>query len=157
MCRRSISDPAELVYSVCFAPAATPLATLVRVAGRRWMVEEAFEQAKGEVGLDHYQVRQYLAWYRHVTLAMAAHAFLAVTRATEIGGDRGDHPGRAGRAHRGRTPPPAGRAGRAATDRSGVQAGLVGVATPPSGWRPTRSLPATTHETATVGFVAISE
>jgi SRSO17 transposase len=44
-------------------------------------LEEAFEQAKGEVGLDHYQVRQYTAWYRHVTLAMAAHAFLAVTRA----------------------------------------------------------------------------
>ena len=42
---------------------------------------EAFEQAKGEVGLDHYQVRQYLAWYRHITLAMTALAFLAVTRA----------------------------------------------------------------------------
>jgi SRSO17 transposase len=51
------------------------------VAGRRWRVEEAFEQAKGEVGLDHYQVRQYGAWYRHITLAMAAHAFLVVTRA----------------------------------------------------------------------------
>jgi len=44
-------------------------------------MEEAFEQAKGEVGLDHYQVRQYLAWYRHVSLAMTALAFLAVTRA----------------------------------------------------------------------------
>ena len=62
-------------------PAATPLVTLVRVAGCRWRVEEAFEQAKGEVGLDHYQVRQHLAWYRHVTLAMVALAFLAVTRA----------------------------------------------------------------------------
>jgi SRSO17 transposase len=55
--------------------------TLVQVAGSRWRVEEAFEQAKGEVGLDHYQVRQYLAWYRHITLAMTALAFLAVTRA----------------------------------------------------------------------------
>jgi SRSO17 transposase len=46
-----------------------------------WRIEEAFEQAKGEVGLDHDQVRQYLAWYRHITLAMAALAFLAATRA----------------------------------------------------------------------------
>jgi SRSO17 transposase len=58
-----------------------PLVTLVQVAGCRWRVEEAFEQAKGEVGLDHYQVRQYLAWHGHVTLAMTALAFLAVTRA----------------------------------------------------------------------------
>jgi SRSO17 transposase len=46
-----------------------------------WRIEEAFEQAKGEVGLDHDQVRRYLAWYRHITLALLAHAFLAVTRA----------------------------------------------------------------------------
>jgi SRSO17 transposase len=46
-----------------------------------WRIEEAFEQAKGELGLDHYQVRQYPAWYRHVTLAMVALAFLGVTRA----------------------------------------------------------------------------
>jgi SRSO17 transposase len=82
LARRSTSDPGELAYYVCFAPEATSLATLVQVAGRRWRVEEAFEQAKGEVGLDHYQVRQYGAWYRHVTLAMLALAFLAVTRAT---------------------------------------------------------------------------
>jgi SRSO17 transposase len=78
---RSISDPTDLAFYVCFAPADTSLVTLVRVAGCRWRVEEAFEQAKGELGLDHYQVGQYLAWYRHVTLAMAALAFLAVTRA----------------------------------------------------------------------------
>jgi SRSO17 transposase len=82
LARRSTSDPDELAFYVCFAPAGTSLATLVGVAGRRWRVEEAFEQAKGEVGLDHYQVRQYAAWYRHVTLAMVALAFLAVTRAT---------------------------------------------------------------------------
>jgi SRSO17 transposase len=46
-----------------------------------WQIEDAFEQAKGEVGLDHYQIRQYGAWYRHVTLAMTALAFLAVSRA----------------------------------------------------------------------------
>jgi SRSO17 transposase len=81
LARRSLSDPGELAYYVCFAPADTPLTTLVRVAGCRWRVEEAFEQAKGEVGLNHYQVRQYPAWYRHATLAMVALAFLAVTRA----------------------------------------------------------------------------
>jgi SRSO17 transposase len=81
LARRSLSDPGELAYYVCFGPADTPLVTLVQVAGSRWRVEEAFEQAKGEVGLDHYQVRQYLAWYRHTTLAMAALAFLAITRA----------------------------------------------------------------------------
>jgi SRSO17 transposase len=82
LARRSTSNPGELAYYVCFAPAGTSLATLVRVAGCRWRVEEAFEQAKGEVGLDHYQVRQHGAWYRHVTLAMVALAFLAVTRAS---------------------------------------------------------------------------
>jgi len=53
-----------------------------------WQIEEAFEQAKGEVGLDHYQVRQYLAWYRHVTLAMVALAFLAATRAQATSPER---------------------------------------------------------------------
>jgi SRSO17 transposase len=81
LARRTVSDPGELAYYLCFGPADTSLVTLVRVAGSRWRVEEAFEQAKGEVGLDHYQVRQYPAWYRHITLAMAALAFLAATRA----------------------------------------------------------------------------
>jgi SRSO17 transposase len=81
LARRSTSDPTELAFYVCFAPADISLAALVQVAGCRWRVEEAFELAKGEVGLDHYQVRQYGAWYRHVTLAMVALAFLAVTRA----------------------------------------------------------------------------
>ena len=49
------------------------------VAGARWGVEDCLAEAKGETGLDHYQVRKYRAWYRHVTLSMLAHAFLAVT------------------------------------------------------------------------------
>jgi SRSO17 transposase len=81
LARRSITEPDEVACYVCFAPAGTSLANLVQVAGCRWRVEEAFEQAKGEVGLDHYQVRQYGAWYRHITLAMTALAFLAATRA----------------------------------------------------------------------------
>jgi SRSO17 transposase len=53
-----------------------------------WHIEEAFQQAKGEVGLDHYQVRRWTAWYRHITLALLAHAFLAVvrTQATTVDG-----------------------------------------------------------------------
>ena len=62
-------------------PADTSLVGLVRVAGIRWAIEEASRQAKGEVGLDHYEVRRWPGWYRHITLAMLAHAFLAVTRA----------------------------------------------------------------------------
>jgi SRSO17 transposase len=71
----------ELAFYACSGPAATPLIGLVRVAGTRWAVEEGFEQAKGEVGLDHYEVRKWPGWYRHITLALLAHAFLAVTRA----------------------------------------------------------------------------
>jgi SRSO17 transposase len=78
--RRRRSD-AELAFYACSAPAGTSLVGLVRVAGTRWAVEEGFEQAKGEVGLDHYEVRKWPGWYRHITLALLAHAFLAVTRA----------------------------------------------------------------------------
>jgi SRSO17 transposase len=85
--RRSQSD-GELAFYACYAPAATPLVGLVRVAGTRWAVEEGFEQAKGEVGLDHYEVRRWPGWYRHVTLALLAHAFLAVTRAQASGPGR---------------------------------------------------------------------
>ena len=83
MARRSISDPDEVAYYVCYGPRGTRLRELVRVAGARWAVEETFQTAKNETGLDHYQVRRYDAWYAHITLSMAALAFLAVTRATE--------------------------------------------------------------------------
>ncbi len=79
--RRNPTDPTDEAYFRVFAPAGTSLQTLVRVAGRRWTVEECFELAKGEVGLSHYQVRQWQAWYRAVTLAMLALAFLAVLHA----------------------------------------------------------------------------
>jgi SRSO17 transposase len=85
--RRSRSD-GELAFYACYGPAATPLIGLVRVAGIRWAVEEGFEQAKGEVGLDHYEVRKWPGWYRHVTLALLAHAFLAVTRAQAASPER---------------------------------------------------------------------
>jgi SRSO17 transposase len=85
--RRRRSD-GELAFYACYGPAATPLVGLVRIAGTRWAVEEGFEQAKGEVGLDHYEVRKWPGWYRHITLALLAHAFLAVTRAQATSPDR---------------------------------------------------------------------
>ena len=80
--RRSITDPEELAYYLCFGPAGTTMTQLVRVAGARWAIEECFQAAKNETGLDQYQVRRYDAWHRHITLAMLAHAYLAVTAAT---------------------------------------------------------------------------
>jgi SRSO17 transposase len=79
--RRSRSDPTDLAYYVVFAPAGTTLGTLARVAGQRWRIEQSFELAKGEVGLDQYEVRRWDGWYRHMTLAMFALAYLAVLRA----------------------------------------------------------------------------
>ena len=73
----------ELAFYRCYAPHSVPLATLVRVAGRRWTVEETFQSSKGLAGLDEHQVRRWTSWYRWVTLAMLAHAFLAVLAATE--------------------------------------------------------------------------
>jgi len=87
LARRSLADPADLAYYVGFGPAETPLAELVRVAGTRWAIETGFEAAKGEAGLDHYEVRRWDGWHRHVTMALMAHAVLAAARATaEKGG-----------------------------------------------------------------------
>jgi SRSO17 transposase len=81
LARRSLTDPTEITYYLCFAPPRVGLAELARIAGTRWAIEETFQTAKGQTGLDQYQVRQYTGWYRHITLAMLAHAFLTVTRA----------------------------------------------------------------------------
>jgi SRSO17 transposase len=81
--RRSITKPTELAYYICHTHTPVPLAELVRVAGCRWSVEETFQFAKNETGLDHYQVRRYDAWYRHITLSMLAAAFLTVLAHTE--------------------------------------------------------------------------
>ena len=79
--RRSVSAPQELQAYVVFAPQHTALPEVVRVAGTRWTIESGFEAAKGEVGLDHYEVRSSTGWYRHITLAMWALALLTVLRA----------------------------------------------------------------------------
>jgi SRSO17 transposase len=80
LARRSRTDPTDIAYYVCFGPTDTTVKELVRVAGSRWAIEESFQTAKNETGLDHYQVRGYQAWYRHITLSMAAAAFLVITR-----------------------------------------------------------------------------
>jgi SRSO17 transposase len=82
LARRNITT-GELAYYVCFGPRGTRLRTLVKIAGARWAVEESFQIAKNETGMDQYQARRYDAWYAHITLSMAAAAFLSITRAVE--------------------------------------------------------------------------
>jgi SRSO17 transposase len=73
----------ELAYHRCYSPRPVPLATLVKVAGQRWRIEESFQAAKTLTGIDQHQVRRWTSWHRWTTLAMLAHAFLAVTTAAE--------------------------------------------------------------------------
>jgi SRSO17 transposase len=89
LARRNRSDPTELAYFRAFGPETTALEDLVRVAGMRWAIEESFEDAKGAVGLDQYEVRKWTAWYRHITLALLAHAYLEVTRRQGTAGEKG--------------------------------------------------------------------
>jgi SRSO17 transposase len=79
--RRSIDD-GELAFYHCYNPHHAGFGELVHVAGARWPIEECFGSGKNEVGLDHYQVRTWDAWHRHITLAMLAHTFLAITAHT---------------------------------------------------------------------------
>ncbi|MFI6458482.1 IS701 family transposase [Streptosporangium amethystogenes] len=85
LARRSLAPNSkgelEIAYYLCHSPAGTTMDELVRIAGARWAIEECFQSAKNETGLDHYQVRRFDAWHRHITLAMLAHAYLAVTAA----------------------------------------------------------------------------
>jgi SRSO17 transposase len=88
LARRSVSDPAELAYYACYGPRRSSLVDLAWVAGSRWHIEECFQQAKGEAGLDHYQVRTWRAWYAHITLSMLALAWLAASKAQALKGDQ---------------------------------------------------------------------
>jgi SRSO17 transposase len=100
MIRRSIDD-GELAFYHCYNPHHAGFGELVRVAGARWPIEECFGSGKNEVGLDHYQVRTWNAWHRHITLAMLAHTFLAVTaHTTKKGGPHNP------KSHTSRTIPP---------------------------------------------------
>src|SRR4051812_49638434 len=82
--RRSIEEPDELTAYTVFAPEGATLAGLARMAGSRWRVERGLEEAEGEVGLSHYEVRSWHGWYRHITIALLAHAFLAALRAEGV-------------------------------------------------------------------------
>ncbi len=78
--RRDADDPSADAYWLAYGPAATTREELVRVCDARWQVEECFAQAKGEVGMDQYEVRTWTAWHRFVTLCLLAHAYLVVVR-----------------------------------------------------------------------------
>lgn len=78
--RRGYEDPEDIAYWLAYGEPQTPTSEMVRVCDSRWTIEECFSQAKGEVGLDQYEVRRWDAWHRYVTLCLLAHAFLAVTR-----------------------------------------------------------------------------
>lgn len=94
LARRSISKPDEIAYYLAFASLEATVADLVRVAGCRWKIERCFLSAKSECGLDQYEVRRYVGWYRHITLAMLAHVSLAVmaVQEREKGVTRPTHP-----------------------------------------------------------------
>jgi SRSO17 transposase len=98
--RRSITC-GELAFYLCWSPRTATLADLVKAAGARWAVGECFQAAKNETALDHYQVRKHLAWYRHVTLVLAAQAWLAVAAAGPPGTAPVGGPGDSGRAREG--------------------------------------------------------
>jgi len=76
--RRHLERPDDLAYYLVYAPAHTSRAELVRVAGARWSIDDLFKLAKGQVGLDQYEVRSWHGWYRHITLALLALTVLTV-------------------------------------------------------------------------------
>jgi SRSO17 transposase len=98
LARRSISKPDEIAYYLAYTPLQVTVQELVRVAGARWAIEECFQAAKNECGLDQYEVRRYPGWYRHITLSMLAHAFLAATahQPWEKGAEQMGPPGQSG-------------------------------------------------------------
>jgi SRSO17 transposase len=77
--RRHPERTDELAFYLVYAPSATPLDEVVRAAGARWSIDDLFKLAKGQVGLDHYEVRSWRGWYRHVTLALLALAALTIS------------------------------------------------------------------------------
>jgi len=78
--RRNIKDQTDVAFYIAFAPNIKSLEDMAKAAGSRWTIEECFEMAKGEVGLDQYEVRSWVGWYRHITFAMFALAFLTKLR-----------------------------------------------------------------------------
>ena len=78
--RRNLEDPSEVKYYFSNAPLDTPLSEFVRISGMRWLIESVFEESKGEVGMDHYEMRSWLGWHHHMLLVSLAHHFLVRLR-----------------------------------------------------------------------------
>jgi hypothetical protein len=142
--RRSIAKPTEVTFYLTHAPEATTLEALVRVAGSRWSIESLFEQAKGEVGLDQYEVRSWVGWHRHITLAMLALAYLSAVRKGAIGGSGPGRPCRRVAADHGARGQAAALAPvRPKRPRTRRRTALVNLATTPSAARTTGALVST--------------
>jgi SRSO17 transposase len=155
--RRSLDD-GELAYFRVFAPADTTLEDVVHVAGSRWTIEQCLEEAKGEAGLDQYEVRHWHSWHRQITLSLLAHAFLAWLRLRmqtpdfpyriASGGENQRHhasPGRrgrpVGRGERAGGPSPLGAGLALAPAATPAPPQLVALASPPPSPRPRLPLP----------------
>ena len=78
--RRNLDDPSEIKYFFSNAPICTPLSEFVRISGMRWPIETIFEEAKGEIGIDHYEMRSWMGWHHHMLLVSLAHHFLVRLR-----------------------------------------------------------------------------
>jgi len=149
--RRSVAKPTELAFYLTHAPEGTTLADLVRIAGTRWSIESLFEQAKGEVGLDHYEVRSWVGWHRHITLAMLALAYLAAVRKAAAGGCGPREPRcRPFATHDARGQAPALAVGMDAPAQTGRRPALVSVAPPTPAARTSCSLAPTDALNATL-------
>lgn len=144
LARRSIKRPDEVAYYLAYGPTAVTVAELVRIAGSRWAIEECFQAAKNECGLDEYEVRRYVGWYRHITLAMLAHAFLAAMAAAAIERGPKKRHGPPCSPHRGRGPQAPGNLpdnANSPAPPTRSRADLVEMETPPPGRRPPLPLP----------------
>jgi SRSO17 transposase len=139
--RRKNGQPHRFTFYLTWAPSETPLSRLVRVAGLRWTIESCFEEAKGETGLDEYEVRSWTGWHRHITFSMLAHAYLTVVRKSAIGGRR-SRPVRRGVAalHRAGSAASAVASGVGASAREGGGRALVDLAPTAPAARPRVSL-----------------
>jgi len=139
--RRAVTDRSDLAFYLIHAPTTASLTDLVQVAGRRWTIETCFEAAKSDVGLDQYEVRSWVGWHRHITLAMLAHAYLTVLCKAAAGGrSERRSAGRIPPPDRTRTPPPSLATGLDATTRSKHRHRLVELAKTTSATRKEMSL-----------------
>ena len=147
--RRSVDDPGETTFYLTHAPEATTPDRLVKIAGSRWSIESLFEQSKGEVGLDPYEVRSWTGWHRHVTFAMLALAYLAAVRKDAIGGCRPERSGSGAAAPDGPgRQTSARRHHRSTSPRSRAAVPLVRMATAPSATGQASSLDTSSLEAA---------